>query len=295
MTALAITLVVATAVASRAAFVAARGRTVRRRLSAPLGSTGRGVAGRLPSPPRWFVRWLDDAGSDTPPSTAWWVWLGGGVAVGAAAVLVLGPAPAVLATTAAAIGPAVALRTRRGHGAVRLEQSLPVALEAVARSLRSGASLRQAIGEAANATPTRLGRELAQVTRQVGHGASLVDALEALAARRPLPGVRLTVAALCLCVETGGARARAVDGVAATLRDRQAVAGELRALSAQARISALVIGLAPVAFGAFSVMADPRTGEFLFHTPVGLALMAAGIALDGLGWLWMQHLTRVAA
>jgi tight adherence protein B len=82
--------------------------------------------------------------------------------------------------------------------------------------------------------------------------------------------------------------------VAATLRDRLAVAGEVRALSSQARMSAWVIGLAPLAFGGFTIATDPRNGQFLFHTPLGLALLAAGIVLDGLGWLWMQRLTRVA-
>ena len=129
---------------------------------------------------------------------------------------------------------------------------------------------------------------------QAGHGAGLVEALEALAARRPRPGVRLAVAALCLGVDTGGAQARAVDGVAATMRERLAVEAEVRALSSQARMSALVIGLAPLGFGAFAAATDPRTSEFLLHTPVGLALVCVGLLLDGAGWLWMQRLCRVA-
>ena len=174
-----------------------------------------------------------------------------------------------------------------------MERALPAALEAAARSLRSGASLRLAIAEAAVATPGQLGRELAEVARQVAHGATLVVALEALAARRPVPGVRLAVAALCLAAETGGAQARAVDGVAATLRDRLGITAEVRALSSQARVSAMVIGLAPLVFAGFAVTTDPRTGRFLFHTPAGLALLAVGVSLDGLGWLWMQRLARV--
>jgi len=152
--------------------------------------------------------------------------------------------------------------------------------------------MRQAIGEAALVTPGGLGRELAEVARQVTHGATLVSALDALAARRPLTGVRLAVAALGLGVETGGAQAKAVDGVATTLRDRLGIAAEVRALSSQARISGLVIAVAPLAFGAFAVTTDPRTGKFLFHTPMGVALLAAGLGLDGLGWLWMQRLAR---
>jgi len=135
---------------------------------------------------------------------------------------------------------------------------------------------------------------LAIVADQAGHGSGLVEALEGLAARRPSPGVRLAVAALCLGVDTGGAQARAVDGVAATMRERLAVEAEVKALSSQARMSALVIGVAPLGFGAFAAATDPRTSDFLLHTPVGLALVCVGLLLDGAGWLWMQRLCRVA-
>jgi tight adherence protein B len=137
--------------------------------------------------------------------------------------------------------------------------------------------------------------ELAMVANQAGHGAGLVEALEALALRRPSPGVRLAVAALCLGLDTGGAQARAVDGVAATMRERLGVEAEVRALASQARMSAVVIGLAPLGFGAFAAATDPRTSEFLLHTSVGLALVCVGLLLDGAGWLWMQRLCQVRA
>jgi len=246
----------------------------------------------LPPAPQWLERWLDEAAVEAPPAPLWWAWVGMVAVGGLAAAAMAGLPAALLAAGALAAGPALVLRVRRREGDARLERGLPEALEAVARSLRSGASLRQAIGEAALVTPGRLGRELAEVARQVGHGATLVAAMEALAARHPLPSVRLAVAALCLAVETGGAQAKAVDGVATTLRDRLGVAAEVKALSSQARMSGVVIGLAPLAFGAFAVTTDPRTGQFLFHTPLGIALLGVGLSLDALGWLWMQRLAR---
>ena len=294
MTALAALLVVATAVAARAAAASTRGAVVRRRLGDGAGRGGR-LAIVLPDPPAPVGPALEGAGVDASPVAVWWGWvaaMAGGVGGG----LVLGGPPlAVLVGAGLVAAPVVVLRSRRGRGDERLERGLPAALEAVARSLRSGASLRQAVAEAAGPTPGALGRELATVARQVERGATLVDALEGLAARRPVPGVRLAVAALCLGVETGGAQARAVDGVAATLRDRLAVAAEVRALSSQARVSAVVIGLAPVAFGGFAATTDPRTAQFMFSTPAGLMLLAVGVTLDGLGWLWMQRLARVPA
>ena len=288
-------LVVALGGMTRLALVAAqRGRVVRRLDGASgahgLGGALRRLGGR---PPGWLGPPLVAAGVDLEPAVAWASWWIGGSALVVVVLVVGGPVPAALALLAAAAAPVLALRARRGREPARLEAALPVALEAMARALRSGASMRQAVEEAAGATPGPLAAELRLVSAQAARGAPLVTALEAMGERRPLPGVRLAVAALCLGVETGGAQAQAVDGVASTLRDRLGVAAEVRALSAQARLSAVIIGLAPVAFGAFATATDPRTATFVFHTLPGLLLLAVGITLDGLGWLWMRRLSRV--
>lgn len=256
---------------------------------------GEGTGWRLPVPPARVAHALAEADIPAPADVVWTAWLASLAAGPLLAGVAGGAGLAGVAVLALAAGPLLVVRTRRGRADTRIEQALPGTLEAVARSLRSGASLRQAVEEAGGTAGAGriLAAELSRAAAEAAQGASLVAALEGVAARRPLPGVRLGVAALCLGAETGGAQARAVDGVAATVRERLAVAAELRALSSQARISALVIGLAPVGFGAFAAATDPRTSEFLLHTPAGLSLLVAGLVLDGLGWLWMQRLARV--
>ncbi len=268
-----------------------RGRTHGHGVDDAVVSRGGGPASA--GAPLWMARALVAGELHMDPATAWKMW-GFGVPVLAGATLIAaGPILAVGATLVGVAGPAGVLWARRGRGDASVEAALPNALEAVARGLRTGASLRQAVADAAGRTPGSLGRELGLVSTLAERGVPLVRALEGLAARRPLPGVRLAVAALCLGAETGGAQAQAVDGVATTLRDRMAVLAEVRALSSQARLSALVISLAPLGFGAFAATTDPRTAAFLFHTAAGLALLVAGGMLDGLGWVWMNRLSRV--
>ncbi len=303
-------LAVLTLGAALRAAIAARRRAVlvhrlpaeysRRRGGVPAGGwpqsprLGRFGLPSLPSPPAWWAPALADAAIEVPAGTAWWGWLAAASAGAAVATIVSGLAAGVLVAGALAVLPPLGLRARRGRADVQLERHLPLALESIARSLRSGASARQAVGEAALAGGCRpLQAELATVAAQAGHGSSLVGALEALAERRPRPGVRLAVAALCLGIDTGGAQARAVDGVAATMRERLGVEAEVRALSSQARVSALVIGLAPLGFGAFAAATDPRASQFLLHTPAGLSFVSVGLLLDGVGWMWMQRLCRV--
>jgi tight adherence protein B len=223
----------------------------------------------------------------------WRAWLPVAVVGPVLAALVLGPGGAVLALAALVGAPWLAWWAMRGRGDRRLEADLPACLEAVARALRSGASLPMALTEATQAATGRLAADLAQVQADVGVGQPLVAALERWPERRPLAGVRLCVAALCLGAETGGAQAAAVDGVAATMRQRLASQAEAAALAAQARLSAWVIGLAPVGFGLLASAADSRHATFLFRTPVGLVVLLAGLALDGAGAVWMMRLARV--
>jgi tight adherence protein B len=64
----------------------------------------------------------------------------------------------------------------------------------------------------------------------------------------------------------------------------------VQALATQARISAVVITVAPLAFAALGVLGDEHTATFLLRTPRGLACLAAGVALDAFGAWWMARL-----
>jgi tight adherence protein B len=188
---------------------------------------------------------------------------------------------------------ALVLSLRRGAAGRAVEEGLPDALEAMARSMRSGASTHQALLEVAVATPGLLGDELRATTRDLAAGVGLEPALGALARRRREPGVRLAVAALQLGADAGGAHARALDGVAASVRARLGVVREVRAMSSQARMSALVIGVAPLAFAVLAAGMDGEGARFLLRTPLGLACLTVGVVLDGLGALWMHRLAQV--
>jgi tight adherence protein B len=263
------------------------------------------IRGRLPrgasesgsrlwrSAPRRFACALDDAAIGIEPDKAWTGVTAGVAGLAALGALVGGLPLLLLAAVAGAAGVALVLWSRRGRSSTLLEAALPGALEAVARSLRSGASLRAAVAEAAVATGGRLGVEISRVDSDLRRGVPLVAALHAFAARLPSPGVRLAVAALGLGVETGGAQARAIDGVATTLRDRLAAGAEARALSAQTRASVWVIAISPAVFCAFAITTDPRTASFFFRSKAGLTFLAAGLALDGAGALWMRRVSSV--
>ena len=290
--------VVVTLVLAGAGALRAAGRAARRRGPAARAGRLRFAAAPRRSPlglpaarPRLAAA-LADTAVPVDPARFQAAWAGAGALLVLMALAAGGPGAAAVAAITSAGAPVLAWRLLRHRGAARIEAALPAAVEEIARSLRSGASLRQAVAEAGAATPAPLGADLAAVAAAAEQGAGLVAALEGWAIRRPLPGVQLVAAALCVCAETGGAAARAVDAVAVTLRQRLAASAEAAALATQARVSAAVIAGAPLAFCALSAAADPRSAAFLLRTRVGLVLLFAGLALDAVGALWMGRITR---
>ncbi|MGI9120234.1 MAG: type II secretion system F family protein [Acidimicrobiales bacterium] len=284
----------ASTAAVRAAATTSRRAVVGRRLalaqSGPIGL--RRLVAWAPPPPDWVARRLVASGviDGTGLWAGWLVALATGVPT---AVLVGGPGLAVVVAAAAVGAPVGAMLVTSGRADRLLEQGLPDALEGMARSLRTSASLRQAVEEAGGTTPGLLGDDLRGVAVEVANGEALANALDAWGGRRPLPGVRLAVSALGLGAETGGAHARSLDGVAATIRSRMAVGREVRALSSQARLSGVVITLAPLGFSALAAATDDRTAGFLLRTPLGLVCLTAGLVLDGVAALWMHRLSKV--
>lgn len=216
-----------------------------------------------------------------------------GAAAGlAVAWLAVGPVLAGgLVVAVAAMRVRARLRLRAGHRHRRAAQ-LASALDRLAAALRSGASLPAALDEVGRAVEPPIGPELAGLARQAGHGRPLRRALDDWATAHGDPDTRLAATALVLATVVGAAPARAVDGVAATVRERLDVAAERRALAAQARTSALVLSVAPAAFAALLVAGDTAAAGFLLGTPAGWACLAAGLALDAAGVWWMAHLTR---
>jgi tight adherence protein B len=85
-----------------------------------------------------------------------------------------------------------------------------------------------------------------------------------------------------------------LDQVAATIRDRVAAAREVRALTAQARLSGLILGLLPVGFFAFLWLTSRRDIEGALGTPVGIGSVLLGLVMEGVAFLWIRHLLEVA-
>lgn len=248
---------------------------------------------RLPERARHrLVGALRDADLSWTPEDAVEYW---GIAATAIAVLAgaLAPVLALPAVTAVVVaGPAALVLARTRHERA-FATGLPAALEQIAAELRGGGTVAAAVERIA-AGAGAVATDLRRVHVRTELGLPLADALAGWPVEHDVPGVRAAAGALAVATTMGGRAADAIDGLASSLRHRLDAIAEARALSAQARLSAVVVGLAPIGYLAFSALVDPGAVTTLVDTGVGRVCLVVGIGLEGLAALWIRRILRSA-
>jgi tight adherence protein B len=248
----------------------------------------------VPVLPEWcrtaIASRLARADLEVTPETAlrWWCV---GITATAWAAVVLTPSLVVPALLAGIAGGPVFVATRAGGADRRARAAVPDVLDGVVAHVRTGGTVTEAVHSLAERAGP-LAPDLRRLSARLRLGAPLAEALGLWADERPVSGVRAAAGALTLVTAVGGSAAGPLEGLAASLRADTAAAGEARALSAQARVSAVVVGLAPLAYLAFSTTADPESSRVLVATTPGRVCLALGIGLEAVAGWWMRALVR---
>lgn len=219
------------------------------------------------------------------------VLLAGGLALGVhPAVLALAALAAIeprLILAGAAVWAVVHAMRRRRHRVTPDDEA--TYFRALSAELRAGASLRGALGEAVDRVPAL---SLDRAVRYAAAGAPMTEIADIVEVQFPENG-RLAGAAFRLSDWSGAQVADTFAGLADRASASAELARERRAATAQARMSAIVIGIAPVAFAAL-LLATGRGAGLVDHGWIGLLILGAGLTLEVLGLLVVALIIRRA-
>jgi tight adherence protein B len=209
----------------------------------------------------------------------------GGLALGGLLGFLLGLIAVQLA--ARAVVRVLADRRRRAFA-----DALPDNLQLLTSTLRSGYGLLQALDTLAREAPEPAGGEFRRVLLEVRVGRDPGDALRALAGRMQSEDFEWVVGAVEINREVGGDLATILDSVGETIRERQRLHRQMRALTAEGRISGYVLTALPLVLAlALMVMNPEYIGRL--GSGAGLVMVGAGIVMLAVGWLWIQRLCRI--
>jgi tight adherence protein B len=166
-------------------------------------------------------------------------------------------------------------------------------LTLLAGTLRAGYSLLQGVEAVAQEVEDPMGRELRRVLAEARLGRPLEDALEDAADRMKSGDFDWAVMAIRIQREVGGNLAELLDTVADTMIQRERLRREVRALTAEGRISAIILGLLPVGLGLVMWSMNPDYMRPLFHDGFGQAMLIGSILLAVVGFYWMKKTIEI--
>lgn len=183
--------------------------------------------------------------------------------------------------------------SRRNARIERIERQFPEALDLMGRTMRAGHAFPSAVKMVADELPDPLGRDFRILSDEMNYGVSANDALANLADRVPVPDVSYFVVAVMIQRESGGNLAELLDKIATIVRERLKLLGEVRTLSAEGKLSAIILTALPFCVGLVVNLVNPKFMDVLWTDPAGLRMVGVALFMMLLGMLWMRSIIRI--
>jgi tight adherence protein B len=175
----------------------------------------------------------------------------------------------------------------------KFEQQLPDTLILLSTSLRAGLSLLQAVEAVVSEAPQPTGREFGRVIAETRLGRPIVESLHGITERMRSDDWNWAVMAIEIQREVGGNLAEVLQTVADTMLQRNRLRAEIRALTAEGRISAVVVGVLPFALALFLYVSSPDYLSPLFEDFRGWTAIGVGLLLMALGGFWLKKIVDI--
>jgi tight adherence protein B len=183
----------------------------------------------------------------------------------------------LLGAAAAVAAPAVLLRLLQSRYQTKFLDPFPDALDLMCRAVRAGLPVFDAIEVAAREVAVPVADELHRTIEEMRIGVDIDEAMRHTADRIRVPDFRFFAVALKLQRRTGGALAETLTNLSSVIRRRKEIRLKTRALTAESKASATVLGVLPFAIGALLFLLNPQMMSVLFNDPRGRFMLGMAI------------------
>ena len=235
------------------------------------------------------------AGAGSALTASEWLLLHAGIAVGAALIgfVLSGPGLAVVGLALGVVLPWIYLKFRHSRRLNKFNAQLAETLGLMAGGLQAGLSLPQAIDSVVREGAEPMAGELRRALVEQRLGVDITDALEGVGQRMDSEDFEWIVMAIRIQREVGGNLAEILHTVSETLREREFLRRQVKALSAEGRLSGYILTGLPPLIGLYMMMVNPDYIALLYTTLPGFVLLAIAGFLLGLGSFAMSKLAKV--
>jgi tight adherence protein B len=237
---------------------------------------------------------LERAGLDITPQ-AFWIASGiGGIFVGGLTYFALPGTHFIVAVAAAFAGAFGLPRFVVAHMAKRRQAKFVAefanSIDVIVRGVKSGLPLNECLSIIGRESPSPIREEFQEIVEQQRVGIPLADCFERMMARMPLPEVKFFSIVIGIQQQAGGNLSEALGNLSGVLRDRRRLQAKVKALSAEAKASAAVLGALPFIVMSMVYITTPNYIALLWTTKMGQFLLLVAGAWMTVGLLVMRKM-----
>lgn len=189
--------------------------------------------------------------------------------------------------------PPMVVNLNRHKRLKRFDQQLGESLSIMSNALRAGFSFMQAMEMVSREMPNPIAKEFSRSYREMNLGTPLEESLRNMVKRVDSNDLDLLITAVLIQRQVGGNLAEILDNISNTIRERIRIQGEIRTLTAQGRITGLIIGLIPLALVLFLMAINPSYMSPLLHSKVGWAMIMTGLFSEAVGIMLINKIITI--
>lgn len=167
------------------------------------------------------------------------------------------------------------------------------ALILIANSLRTGYSFMQAADMVAQEMRPPISTEFSRTVKEMNLGITMENSLENLAKRIDSDDLDLVLTAVLIQRQVGGNLSEVLDNIAKTIRERVRIRGEIRTLTAQGRISGVIVSLLPLGLGLVIYAMNPEYIRLLFVHPAGKLMLGVAVVGQMIGIMIIRRIVNI--
>lgn len=189
--------------------------------------------------------------------------------------------------------PSFILKSRIRKRLKHLNEQLSDAIVLISNSLKAGFSFFQAVDTVAKEMKGPIAEEFLIMQKETNLGVTTEKALENIVSRVASDDFGLVITAVQIQRQVGGNLAEVLDNISETIRERVKIKGEVKTITAQGRISGLIISLLPPGLGFIVYLISPEHIEILFKDPLGIMIIVFSIMMELLGIYFINKIVKI--
>ncbi|MDF2614272.1 MAG: putative type secretion system protein [Clostridia bacterium] len=189
--------------------------------------------------------------------------------------------------------PRLIIANRKKERIRLFDSQLNEGITIISNSLKSGYSFLQAVAVVAGETRDPFAKEFIKLLKEMSLGISEEDALKNLVIRVESEDLRLVINAILIQKDIGGNLSEILDNISETIRERQKIKSELKTLTAQGRLSGVIVTLLPIVLGIVIYLFNREYMMLLFTHPLGIGMVISAIVSELLGFIMIRKIVTI--